>query len=194
MKNSKTSIFTETTIKISNQTLTRPLEIAGFFYFKIMTNLVYVSADENGSVINISKNNSDFGWVTLRQDKLVITNGWAQNKSLSTIILGKVENLEAFNFAEGQALDGKIIVREQLTPFIDETRDVKVAGSTGVVCKVNGQPIYRKTFYTMNTDEKDIFIQHDNVDEIRQVLSEQKFNSVITSTTSVEELTDAFDL
>lgn len=161
-----------------------------------MTNLVYVSADENGSVINISKNNSDFGWITLRQDKLVITNGWAQNKSLSTIIMGKIESLEAFNFVEGQVLDGKIIVREQLTPFIDETRDVKVAGSTGVMCKVNGQPIYRKTFYTMNTDEKDIFIQHDNVDEIRSALpnNNSKDLKVLPSTTNVEELADAFNL
>lgn len=159
-----------------------------------MTNPVYVSADENGSVINVSKNNSDFGWITLRQDKLVITNGWAQNKSLSTIILGKVEHLEAFNFVEGQVLDGKIVVREQTTPFVDETRDVKVAGSTGVVCKVNGQPIYRKTFYTSNMDEQDIFVQHDNVDEIRQALSEQKSTRVVSSTASVEELADAFDL
>lgn len=155
------------------------------------TTPVYVVGDENGSVITLSSNNPEYGWITLRQDQMLIHNGWLQNKSLSTIIMGKSVDLEKMNLAEGQVLEGCIYVKEQLEPFSSEDRDVKVAGSTGIVCSVNGQPIYRKTFYSKQHVDS-TFIQHDNADEIRQALNDQKPGKVTTSTNSVEELADAF--
>lgn len=160
------------------------------------TTPVYVVGDENGSVITVSSNNPEYGWVTLRQDVLSITNGWANKKSLSTIIMGEVGVLEAMDLAAGEVLDGKIVVIEQLKPFTTPDRDVKVAGSSKIVCKVNGQPIYRKTFYTVDPKINSVFIQHDNVDEIRGALALEKAkgSKVVSSTASVEELADAFDL
>jgi polyribonucleotide nucleotidyltransferase len=153
-----------------------------------MTNSVYIVGDDNGSVINLSKNNPNYGWITLRQDKLTISNNWAQNKSVSTLITGEVNVLEAFNFAAGQVLDGHIVIREQLTPFTAEDRDIKVAGSTGVICSVKGQAVYRKTFYTEDMTQKDIFVAHDNTEEIRQALAVQKLSNV---TPSIESLVEA---
>lgn len=158
-----------------------------------MANPVYVVGDENGSAISVSKNNTDFGWITVRQDNLSITNGWANKKSISAIIMGRVDVLEALDLAAGEILDGQIVVVEQLKPFSSEDRDLKIAGSTKVVCKVNGQPIYRKTFYTNDMNAKSVFIQHDNAEEIRTA---QKFqnNNVVTETSTVEELQDVFEI
>lgn len=158
------------------------------------TTPVYVVGDENGSVITASSNNPEYGWITLRQDVLSITNGWANKKSLSTIIMGEIGVLEAMDLAAGEVLDGKIVIIEQLKPFTTPDRDVKVAGSSKVVCKVNGQPIYRKTFYTVDPKINSVFIQHDNVDEIRGALALEKAkgSKVESPTSSVEDLADAF--
>ena len=156
-----------------------------------MENSVYVVGDENGGVITLSKNNQEYGWLTLRQDRMRISNGWAQNKALSTIIMGKTTDLESLNLASGEILDGQIIVREQLKPFSTEDRDLKVAGSTGIVCSVNGKPIYRKTFYTTDMTLTDVEIQHDNGDAIRAANATEASNRTVEP---VQELEAAFEL
>jgi hypothetical protein len=160
-----------------------------------MTNSVYIAGDDNGSVINVSKNNPNFGWITLRQDKLTISNNFAQNKSVSTLIVGELNVLESFNFAAGQVLNGQIVIREQLTPFTTEDRDIKVAGSTGVICSVKGQPVYRKTFFTEDMTQKDILVAHDNTEEIRQALAVQKLSNVVPSVQNLVEADEnVFDI
>ena len=68
------------------------------------------------------------------------------------------------------------MIKESLTPFNTKKpeSDLKIAGTTGVVCKVNGQPIYRKTIYTDIPTVKEELIAHDNVDEIRGALRAQQ--------------------
>ena len=132
-----------------------------------MENSVYVAGDEFGNIITVSKNNPEFGWITLKQDSIVVHNGWANNRSLSAIIMGKVSVLEQMNHAAGQILDGNIVVVESLKPFTSEDRDVKLSGPNGIPCTYQGQTIYRKTFYTDNPDARNILISHDNADEIR---------------------------
>ena len=158
-----------------------------------MENSVYVVGDENGGVINVSANNPEYGWVVLRQNKMSINNGWLQNKSVSTIVMGTVTNLEAMNYVAGEVLDGKIIVEERTTPFSSEDRDLKIAGDTGIVCSVGGKPIYRKTFYTTNMNLTDTLIPHDNGDAIRAANVKPAF-SVTPETNSVEELEDVFEM
>ena len=159
-----------------------------------MENSVYVAGDENGGVITVSQNNPEYGWVTLRQDQILINNGWVQNKSLSTIVMGRVADLEAMNLAEGEVLDGQIIVREQTEPFTSADRDIKVAGATGIVCSVGGKPIYRKTFYTLDTNQKSVFVQHDNAEEIRTALQSASPKAVTPSANTQEELADVFEM
>ena len=43
-----------------------------------------------------------------------------------------------------------------------------MAGDTGIVCCVDGQPIYRKTFFTKDQTAEDVLIAHDNGDAIRE--------------------------
>lgn len=158
-----------------------------------MENSVYVAGDENGGVITLSQNNPEYGWITLRQDQMLINNGWVQNKSLSTIIMGKATDLERMNLVEGQVLEGCIYVKEQLEPFSDSDRDIKVAGATGIVCSVDGKPIYRRTFYS-NRHVENTFIQHDNTEEIRAALQSASPKAVTPSANTVEELESVFEM
>ena len=129
-----------------------------------------VSPDEQGNAIRVSKNNSDYGHVRITQDRVIFnTNGWVNKKTLTTLIHGTVEDLQAMNFSTEQPLNGKIVVREQLEPFNtnDPDRDLKMAGDTGIVCCEHGQPIYRKTFYDASGTMEDTYIAHTNGDAIR---------------------------
>mgnify|MGYP001017564119 FL=1 len=138
---------------------------------------VRVAADINGNVIGVSQNNPEYGYVRVEQSVTQISEaGWLKPVKRSALIKGKVEDLAEAGFVEGHELSGKIIVKESLTPFNPENpdRDLKIAGSTGVVCRIDDQPIYRQTFYTSNQEAYDDLITHDNTVEIREVQIAQK--------------------
>jgi hypothetical protein len=67
-------------------------------------------------------------------------------------------------------LDGKITVKESLDAIMESNPDfgVKRAGQDGPICVFEDQPIYRRTYYTLDVNDQDVFIQHTNVDEIRE--------------------------
>lgn len=132
---------------------------------------VIVSADAAGSVIVLSeKNPSMYGHIRVTQVRPVFEeNGWVKIKPVSALVPGAISDLKALEWTKNQELEGKIIIKEQLTPFNakEPNRDIKVAGKTGIICVENGQPIYRKTFYTSNLDAQDSLREHTNVEEIR---------------------------
>ena len=138
---------------------------------------VRVTADINGNVIGVSQNNPEYGYVRVEQSVTQISEaGWLKPVKRSALIKGKVEDLAQAGFVEGHELSGKIIVKESLTPFNPENpdKDLKIAGQTGVVCRIDDQPIYRQTFYTSNQEAFDELITHDNTSEIREVQIAQK--------------------
>lgn len=138
---------------------------------------VRVTADTNGNVIGVSQNNPEYGYVRVEQSVTQISEaGWLKPVKRSALIKGKVEDLAQAGFVEGHELSGKIVVRESLTPFNTENpdKDLKIAGATGVVCRIDDQPIYRQTFFTSNQEAYDELITHDNTTEIREVQLAQK--------------------
>jgi hypothetical protein len=138
---------------------------------------VTVVADQNGNVIGVSTNNPEYGYMKVEQLTTQINDqGWLKNVKRSALIKGKVEDLLALGYKEGSQISGKIIVKESFEPFntTNPDKDLKIAGSTGVICRVGDQPIYRQTFFTQNLNTVDEFIMHDNSDEIRDVQSAQK--------------------
>jgi hypothetical protein len=138
---------------------------------------VRVTADINGNVIGVSQNSPEYGYVRVEQSVTQISEaGWLKPVKRSALIKGKVEDLAQAGFVEGHELSGKIIVKESLTAFNPENpdRDLKIAGTTGVVCTIDDQPIYRQTFYTANQEAYDELITHDNTVEIREVQIAQK--------------------
>jgi hypothetical protein len=140
-------------------------------------NKVTVAADKNGNVIGISPNNPEYGWIRVEQNARVINDrGWLRNAKRSALIKGKVEDLVDSNYKDGEEITGKIIVVESHEPFNPENpdRDIKIAGDTGVICRVDDQAIYRQTFFTPNVNAQDELIMHTNAEEIKEVQSAQR--------------------
>ncbi|TXG83051.1 MAG: hypothetical protein E6R13_04235 [Spirochaetes bacterium] len=133
--------------------------------------------DANGLVVRQSANNPEYGYVVLKQTRTLIQSnpnnpksvGWLQTKAMHTLIKGKVEELQAMGFTKDTELPGKIVVKESTTPFSEENPDqhLKIAGATGIVCCIDGEPIYKMTYYSPDANEVDEFVQHNNVEEIR---------------------------
>lgn len=143
---------------------------------------VVVTADKSGNIIGVSENNPEYGYVRVEQSGSFINDqGWLRVSRRSALIKGLVKDLVETGFTEGQELDGKIVVVESLTPFNPENpdRDLKIAGETGVVCRIDDQPIYRQTFYTTNVNNQDQLIMHNNSEEIREVQAAQRTISIL---------------
>lgn len=138
---------------------------------KKMQNQVNIIADDMGNVVRQSNTNSEYGYVRLTQKRVTFgSGGWVKSSNLSTLIHGKLEDLQEMDFKANEVLTGKIVIREQLEPFSsnDPDRDYKYAGDTGIICCIDGQPIYRKTFFVPNVIAEDILLSHTNGDDIRE--------------------------
>ena len=135
-----------------------------------MNNKVRVTADKNGNVVGVSQNNPEYGYIRVEQRVIQVNDqGWLRNTKRSALIKGKVEDLVECAYQEGETLPGKIVVMESFKPFnsLNPDRDLKIAGSTGIICRVDDQPIYRQSFYTTNPNAVDELIMHDNSEEIK---------------------------
>ena len=145
---------------------------------------VIVADATTGAVINMS-NNPEFGYVRVEQSvNQYDDNGFLRRKKLSAIISAPIGDLQEAGYYAGQLLDGKIIIQESTTPWNEKNpeRDLKVAGSTGIVCRLEGAPIYRRTLYTEKENLKDTLIAHDNVDELRVAYESSKASAVKPNT------------
>jgi hypothetical protein len=133
-----------------------------------MNSKVIVEGDSaTGSVVNVSSNPM-YGYITLSQTRnLINANGFLEKKRVSFLLKGNIDQLQELDYKVGQELPGAIWVEESITPFRKPELDLKVAGDTGIVCTLNGDPIYRRTRYSENPKTADITIQHDNVEELR---------------------------
>lgn len=148
-----------------------------------MSSKVKVTADPNGNVIGVSYNNPEYGYIRVEQTAVQINEeGWLKTVKRSALIKGKVEDLAKCNYKEGQEIEGKIVVKESLNPFNSENPEMylKVAGSTGIICRYNDQPIYRQTFFTTNVNSHDEFIMHTNTDEIKETRGVEKSMTIIS--------------
>lgn len=145
-------------------------------------NTVKVKADKNKNVITVNENNPELGWITLEQEVFQINDkGWLKGTTRTALVHGKMSDLARAGYREGTTLPGKLVITESLTPFNTENpdRDLKIAGATGVICRVDDQPIYRRAFYTTNINAFDEFITHNNTEEIKEVMEAQKMLNIL---------------
>jgi hypothetical protein len=141
-----------------------------------MNSTVKIVADATtGAVVRVSETNPEFSSVRLEQVRTVIgNNNFIERKVVSTLLQGTTADLTAMGFYAGQELPGTIVIEESLTPFNKKTpeRDLKVAGETGIVCTVGGQPIYRRAVYSTASNAQDTLIKHDNVEQLRSAYAQ----------------------
>ena len=146
-----------------------------------MNSKVVIVADATtGAVIHVSAKNPDYGYVKLQQVRTVVDdNGFLKRQVMSALIQAPVGILQEMGYYAGQILDGKIVIKESLTPFNKKSpeRDLKIAGKTGIVCTVDGEPIYRKTVYNTSSNAADVTIQHNNIEELREAYSRESVQS-----------------
>ena len=136
-----------------------------------MQSKVNIIADDMGNVIRQSSTSSEYGYVRLQQDRVTFGNGgWVKKSNISTLLHGKLEDLQSIGLESMTSVPGKIIIKEQLTPFStnDPDRDYKMAGDTGIICCVDGEPIYRKTFFVADATAEDVLIAHNNGEAIKE--------------------------
>ena len=153
-----------------------------------MQNKVNIVADDMGNIIRQSSNNAEFGHIRLEQQRDVFGNtDWVKSSNRSTLLHGKMDDLQNLQLNANTPLTGKIIVKESLTPFSnnDPDRDLKIAGETGIICAVDGEPIYRKTFFVADVTAEDVLIAHTNGDAIREANGTNN-NAVKTTVTPAE--------
>ena len=139
-----------------------------------MQSKVNILADDMGNVIRQSSSNPEFGHVRLQQTRVTFGNGgWVKKSNISTLLHGKLEDLNDLGLEGMDSIPGKIVVKESLEPFSknDPDRDYKKAGETGIICCVDGQPIYRKTFFVVDTTAEDVLIAHNNGQDIKDANS-----------------------
>ena len=140
-----------------------------------MTTKVKVTADELGNVITPTAN-PEIGYIKLEQKSNIINGNWIKNQRKTCLIFGKFEELQDFGFKKDDELDGNIIIEESFIPFNENNaeKEMKMAGSTGIPCLLDGQPIYRRQRYTTNLNETDILIQHNNTAQIKEAIEANK--------------------
>ena len=154
-----------------------------------MQSKVNILADDMGNVVRQSQSNPEFGHVRLQQTRVTFGNsGWVKKSNISTLLHGKLEDLNEMGLESMESLPGKIVIKEQLEPFSknDPDRDYKKAGDTGIICCVDGQPIYRKTFFAADLSRTDVLIAHDNADAIREANGHAPMTNAATITSAAD--------
>jgi hypothetical protein len=162
-----------------------------------MQSKVNIIADDMGNVIRQSSTNSEFAHVRLQQERVTFGNtGWVKKSSLSTLLHGKLEDLQSLGLENMKSLPGKIIIKESLEPFsnTDPERDYKYAGDTGIVCCQDGQPIYRKTFYVSDTTAEDVLVAHTNGQDIKDANGGGSFLNKASVKVDVATSAEAFGI
>jgi len=168
-----------------------------------MQDKVTIEPDESGSIIRISINNPEFGYVRVTQESVSFTaNGWVKKAARGALIHGTVEDLKSIGIAKLKTLPGKIYILESTDPFNtkDPDRDLKIAGDTGVVCCSHGEPIYRKSFYDASGLLDDSLVPHTNGEDIKEAQKMDEFsnedakeNAVDLSEDELAEITKNID-
>jgi len=159
---------------------------------------VTIVQDEMGNTIRVSKNNPEYGHVVLSQEDSMFTQtGWIKKVTKSTLLHGTVEDLRDEKQLKNKTLQGSIYIVESFKPFSTDNPDydLKMAGSTGVVCKGTdtetgemNMPIYRKSYYDPTGTMVDTLVPHTNSQEIREANSSEIVTKLKANVTPTEEV------
>ena len=157
---------------------------------------VVIVKDDMNNAIRVSKNNAEYAHIRLSQERTMInSNGWLQTKQITALIHGKTEELIASGIKKFKKLPGNIVIKESLTPFNKNNpdRDLKMAGNTGIVCCIHGQPIYRTTKYDATGIQEDELIAHNNGEAIREANAASMEDLMAAKVSDTEESEDSVD-
>lgn len=139
-----------------------------------MKSSVKITANKDGNVFtpgaNLGKDGKVYGFIRVQQTLVDLSGAFARTKTISALkSISQDDYNKAKDFLkEGTELPGNIVRLESLEEKPGFTP--KMAGDSGVECKVNGKVIYQSTILD-NTGRQDELIAHDNVEEIKKALA-----------------------
>jgi hypothetical protein len=151
-----------------------------------MNNSVHIKPSADGSIINVYKNNPEFGYIQLRSVEKTFEGNWIRKKERNCLIRAEVELLEEFLQEEGKTgtLPGRIVVNEftesqlpeNYQSRLDKNKDweeaiepfLKRAGKDGILLTNGGERILRFTDYDRSGKSQDTTVAHDNVSAIQE--------------------------
>lgn len=152
-------------------------------------NKVTVIESNNGSAINVNPNNPEYGYIRVGQTLNKFNqDGWLQSENRYFLLKGKLDELQNSGMNAGHTIPGKLVRQESLEPF-DSYSQAKVAGDSGVVCTLKGQPIYSRVVYDGSGTMEDTLIAHDNKEEIVAALSGNSVRPMV----GPADLSEAFE-
>lgn len=141
-----------------------------------MSNKVTVQQNKDGQVVNVNTNNPEFGYVRVGQTIAKFnSDGWLSTENRYFLLKGRLNELQNSGLSSGLEMPGQLIRQESLEPFNDYSQP-KMAGDSGVICKVAGQPIYSRIVYDRSGTMEDTLIAHDNKEEIMMGISKADFS------------------
>lgn len=134
------------------------------------------------------------GNTSIRLNQSVATvddRGFVKASNRVFYVKGSKEDLQALGWNKDTKLKGNLVIQESLEPFnkSNPDYDFKVVPGTGVICTLDGEPIYRRTIWDPTGNVEDTFIQHDNKAEILEALAMRDSAERIAPATTEE----AFD-
>src|SRR6185503_19469074 len=109
---------------------------------------------KEGKIVIPSENKPEFGYLRVEAKNTSFEKGWLKNETRSALISGKVADLNALGLKEGQAIAGKIYVKESLTPF-SPNQEPKINPQTKETITHGGQPVYRDSIFTADMSKAD---------------------------------------
>jgi hypothetical protein len=127
--------------------------------------------------------------IRLNQSRAEVTQqGFVKLSNRVFYVKGSKEELQALGWNKDTQLTGNLVVQESLEPFnkSNPDYDFKVVPGTGVICTVDGEPIYRRTLWDPTGNVTDTFIAHDNKEEIMAALAQRDSNSAIIPASTEE--------
>jgi len=139
---------------------------------------------KTGNLVSTYKNNAEFGYIQLESSEMSISGGWIRESKRSCLLRAQTKLLTSF-VAMHKTLEvpGKITVMEYLADSIpaevqkEFLRDdvpfaeaidgfIKRAGADGPALTYNGVKIVRFSKYDPSAQSTDLFVTHDNLDEV----------------------------
>ena len=112
---------------------------------------------ETKAVVTKNESKPEFGTIRVDQEITTMENGFLNKSRRSAFIAGKLTDLQAAGFSEGQELPGKIIRTETFEPQYDG-HVAKINPTTGATVLVDGKKVYFKDSYTDNASLNDSLI------------------------------------
>lgn len=117
---------------------------------------------KDGVVILPAPGNPLYGAIRVEQTANEINEqGFLARKTRSSLIKGKITDLESMDLVEGQELPGNIVIVESTVKSFDKAQP-KTAGEDGEVLTFGGKPIYRETYLDLTGKKEDVLLQHEN--------------------------------